>query len=214
VPLHAIGWRGSEPGAESGSAAAAVAICERGRQGDDRDTEQRNVPEALARSVAAQPCSGDHDCQEDENRHSGVAPQAEASEQVLDDRVIATLLGDDEPGDDVEREASTAEDHQPDEPGSKQERIDVQVVGQAGRDAADDTVPRASPESARFGRLLGGTRCLRCFARHGGHLAPVSATTPSVTSLTRPRAAGPALGVITYRCSGRGCGNIGRDGRD
>ena len=62
---------------------------------------------------------------------------------------------DEQPAEQIESQAEPVEHHQADEADADQQRIDVEVVGEAARDAAEDAVVATAPEDAGSGWLFG-----------------------------------------------------------
>ena len=61
-------------------------------------------------------------------------------------------LGDEEPAQDVQREAGAAEDHQAGKAGSDEDRIDVEVVAETRGHATEHAIGRAPAEPPDIGR--------------------------------------------------------------
>ena len=93
------------------------------------------------------------DRERDQTKHQ--RPSASnAADDALDDRLVVRVGRDQQPGEQVEPEAEPVEHHQPDEADADEERVDVEVVGEAAGNAAQDAVVAAAPKEAWGGGLF------------------------------------------------------------
>ena len=112
---------------------------------------------------------------------------------------LSVSVGTSSQAEQVEPQAEPVEHHQPDEADADQQRVDVEVVGEAARDAAQDAVVAAAPKEAWGGGLFGR------HARMIGRVAPMTIGEVPHRTLSRPV---PISGLSPIVDGGEPCGNM------
>ena len=120
---------------------------------DDRADDCEHDPDAVSARpevfVADQDQAGERQQPEADD---GPRPLPTGPQHLRCDRLVLPLLGKDEPAGDVDEEPGAAEHGEDDEADPEDDRIEVEVLGQAARDAGDLAIGPAPLEAA-------GLRC-------------------------------------------------------
>ena len=145
---------------------------QREREPGDRPNRHRPVQRSHHGLHRVQEEHGADDGEDDPRdgaRGSGIHP--DAPDPTLDDGAVATLDRNEQPRQQVDEEAGAVEQDEPHERHADEQGIDIEIVGQSGRDASGDTVVGAPAQSGG-----GGSGSGLCRGRLGvrfGHAAIV-----------------------------------------
>ena len=103
----------------------------------------------------------EHDARDGDEREPDQLPRPAAAlaQRLLDDRLVAALVRDDERRGPVDQEARAAEQREHDEPDAVEDGVDVEVAAEAAADAGDHPVGAAAAQLFVCERLCHGSSC-------------------------------------------------------